>query len=94
MGQRGAALVRGGAGVAGWTGPACQSRGGKHDRELAWWGGAGRAGRGGGSGALDWARHELLWAAGERTGPRWAEEKGERLGRIGLSARLGCGEKE
>jgi hypothetical protein len=49
---------------------------------------------GGGSGALDWARHELLWAAGERTGPRWAEEKGERLGRIGLSARLGCGEKE
>ena len=55
--------------------------------------GAGRAGRGG-SGALDWARRELLWAAGERTGPRWAEEKGERLGRIGLSARLGCGEKE
>jgi len=55
--------------------------------------GAGRAGRGG-SGALDWARRELLWAAGERTGPCWAEEKGERLGRIVLSARLGCGEKE
>ena len=80
---------------AGWSGGRRLVSHGEGNAAESWPGsvGEGRAGRGG-SGALDWARRELLWAAGERTGPRWAEEKGERLGRIGLSARLGCGEKE